>query len=97
MPNRFVDLLKRDDQLSHSNDNIVVDYRKGLREIPSVAIQHCYREANRCADDLARQGAYLSQDFVVFLEPPSKVSLLLNLDSTEILYGHSIAVAVSFA
>ena len=34
-----------------------------------VRIQHCYREANKCDGALARGGALLSQDFVVFLEP----------------------------
>ena len=45
-----------------------------------VKIQHCYREANKCANALARKGALLSQDFVIFLEPPADVSLLLSLD-----------------
>ena len=34
-----------------------------------VQVQHCYREANICADALARRGALLPQDFVVFLDP----------------------------
>ena len=50
----IVDLLKKDDQACNSNDNLVVDCKKGLREIPMVVIQHCYREANRCADAFAR-------------------------------------------
>lgn len=53
-------------------------------------------KANRCADALARRGAVLSQDFVVFLDPSPEVSLFLNLDSAETLYERSIAVVVSF-
>ena len=34
-----------------------------------VQIQHCYHEVNKCVDPLARRGALLSQDFVVFLDP----------------------------
>ena len=49
----IVDLLKKNDQACNSNDNLVADCRKGLREIPMVVIQHCYREANRCADAFA--------------------------------------------
>ena len=45
-----------------------------------VKIQHCYREANKCADALVRRGALLSQDFAIFLEPSTDVSLLLSLD-----------------
>ena len=60
-----------------------------------VVIQHCYREANRCVDALARRGAVLSQDFVVFLDPPQEVTLFLNLDSTNTLYDRSFATSVS--
>ena len=45
-----------------------------------VQIQHCYREANKCADTLARRGALLPQDFVIFLEPPTEVLFLLSLN-----------------
>ena len=34
-------------------------------ENPLVQIYHCYREASRCADVLAKRGALLPQDFVV--------------------------------
>ena len=39
--------------------------KTGLKENPLVQIYHCYREASRCADVLAKRGALLSQDFVV--------------------------------
>ena len=70
-------------ELYHPNgiDVLVVDCRKFLKDIPLVRIKHCYREANKCADALARRGALLSQDFIIFLDPPSDVALLLSLDS----------------
>ena len=55
-----------------------------------VQVQHCYREANICADALARRGALLPQDFVVFLDPPMEVSLLLSLDSAGVAYDRCI-------
>ena len=45
-----------------------------------VQIQHCYQEANKCADTLARRGVLLPQDFVIFLKPPAEVLFLLSLD-----------------
>ena len=45
-----------------------------------VQIQHCYRKTNKCADTLARRGALLPQDFVIFLELPAEVLFLLSLD-----------------
>lgn len=35
---------------------------------------------------LARRGALLNDDFVLFLTPPSKVLLLVNLDNSRVTY-----------
>ena len=91
-----VDLLSKDERLESGNDTILLDYRKGLGDIPMVRIQHCYREANKCADALARRGAWLSQDFVIFLDPPLDVSLLLSLDAIRTLYDHNVSAADHF-
>ena len=55
-----VDLMKK--EMDHPNgiDVLVVDCRKFLKDIPLVRIKHCYKEANKCADALARRGALLS-------------------------------------
>ena len=65
-----VDLLKKEIGNPNGNDAFVADCREGLKEIPLVRVHNHYREANKCADALARKGALLSQDFVVFVEPP---------------------------
>ena len=36
-----------------------------------------FREANRCADALAKLGANMEDDFVVFASPPSVIASLL--------------------
>ena len=68
----------------------MADCRKFLKDIPQVRIRHCYREANKCADALARRGALLSQEFIIFLAPPSNVTLLLSLDSAGMLYNRFV-------
>ena len=68
--------LQKEDCNQNSIDALVSDCKSGLREIPLVQIHHCYCEANKCADALARRGALLSQDFVVFLDPPADVAFL---------------------
>ena len=73
-------------------DVILGDCKAGLRDILVVKIQHCYRQANKCADALARRGALLPQDFVVFLEPPVDVSLLLSLDATGVAFDQIVNV-----
>ena len=85
-----VDLLKKEVGNPNGNDAFVADCREGLKEIPLVRVQNCYREANKCVDALARKGALLSQDFVVFVEPSSNVSLLRSFDSVGTMYDHHV-------
>ena len=54
-------------------------------------VQHCYKEANKCADALARRGAFLPQDSVIFQEPPTEVSFLLSFDSADVLYDRTVS------
>ena len=77
----IVDLLQKTDGHQNCIDALVSDCKTELGNIPRVQINHCYREANKCADALARRGALFSQDFVIFLDPPAEVSLLFSLDS----------------
>ncbi|KAK9984436.1 hypothetical protein SO802_033961 [Lithocarpus litseifolius] len=85
-----VDLLKKDMEKSNSIDVLVADCKEGLKEIPMVRIQHCYREANKCTDALAHRGALMDQDFTIFLNPPSDVVFLLSLDSAGTLYDRLV-------
>ena len=79
-------------ELDHPNgiDVLVADCRKFLTDIHLVRIRHCYRKANKCADALARRGALLSQDFIIFLAPLSYVTLLLSLDSVGMMYDRIV-------
>ena len=36
-----VDLLKKDGDISNGNDNIVTDFKEGLKKIPMVRILYC--------------------------------------------------------
>ena len=56
----IVDLLQKEEGHLNSIGALVSDCKAGLKEIPMVKIQHCYREANKCANTLARRGAFLS-------------------------------------
>ena len=85
-----VELLKKDVENPNGISVLVADCRERLKEIPMVRIQHC-REANKCADALARRGVTLKQDFTIFIDPPSDVAFLLNLDSTSTCYFRDVA------
>ena len=86
-----VHLLKKDVENPNGVGILVANCREGMKEIYLVRIQHCYRETNKCADALARKGATLTQDFIIFMEPPSDVAFLLNLDSAGMVYFRDVA------
>ena len=64
-----IDLLEKDGDYPNENDIIVADCREGLKKFSSVKIQHCFREANKCADALARRGLFSLQILLFFLNP----------------------------
>ncbi|KAL0001759.1 hypothetical protein SO802_015540 [Lithocarpus litseifolius] len=87
-----VDLLKKDIENSNSIDVLVADCKEGLKEIPMVRIQHCYMEANKCADALASSlGSAHGPGLYYFLNPPSDVVILLSLDTAGTLYDRFVA------
>ncbi|KAK9999219.1 hypothetical protein SO802_018822 [Lithocarpus litseifolius] len=74
---------------SSSNLNLsplIVDCRTLLSRIPQVKLNHCYREANQCADALAKKGSVYQQDFMIFDSPPVDISMLLYYDSISMYY-----------
>ena len=62
---------------------LVDDCRELLRQIPQTKISHCYREANFCADALAKLGTNLAQeDCILFDIPPFVLLPLLDFDQS---------------
>ena len=59
---------------------LLTDCRNLVREIPNKQIVHIYREANQCADALAKLGASSLDSFVIFLYPPPLVESILAAD-----------------
>ena len=56
------------------------DCRLLISWIPQFHLRHCYREANRCADGLARLGGLQATDFVMFMCPLVDFVKLLDSD-----------------
>ena len=59
---------------------------------PKTWIEHVYKEANQCADALAKLGAEFSAMFIYFDLPPNVVVNLLTLDRTATSCNRLIAV-----
>ena len=60
---------------------LVDDCRHLLSQLPQVRFKHCFREANRCADFLARLGSNQAIDFHVLSSPPVDIMDLLMADA----------------
>ena len=60
--------------------SIVSYYRCLLQKFEGVSIKHIYKEANMCADLLAKAGCDQLEDFVLFCTPPAHVLEVLRFD-----------------
>ena len=61
---------------------LLTDCKNLLSEIPNKQIVHIYREANQCADALAKMGACSVGSFVNFLYPQPMVESIIASDKT---------------
>ena len=52
-----------------------------MEQMPRVKIRHCFREANWCADFLAKKGVVQDQAFRIYDDPPVDMSIILYYDS----------------
>ena len=59
----------------------ILDYCRQLAsQIPQICFSHCNREANKCADFMARKGTHQNEDFCLFENPPVGLNDLLAFD-----------------
>ena len=75
---------------------LLCDCRCLLRRFPQVQVKHVYREANRCADTLARWGYLMDDAFVVF-NPPSSTDVLclINSDLAGMYINRSVSAGLT--
>jgi len=63
-----------------SISSILEDCKLLVSQIPQTRIKHYYREANRCADRLARKGVELNESLVVYDNPPLDILNVVEAD-----------------
>ena len=73
-------ILMNNEVVNVMMEPLLFDCRNLLKQIPNKRVIHFYREANQCADALAKLGAHSGTHFVVFCNPPSVVETLLAYD-----------------
>ncbi|KAL0012520.1 hypothetical protein SO802_007628 [Lithocarpus litseifolius] len=69
---------------------IVEDCRQLISQLGQVRIGHCYREANYCADFLARKGAFQDCCFCVYQDPHVDLLDLISADKEGVFCTRAI-------
>ena len=69
---------------------LLTDCRNLLSEILNKQIFHIYREANQCADALAKLGASNVDSFIIFLYPPPVVESIITSNKASLRYNRLI-------
>ncbi|XP_050263906.1 uncharacterized protein LOC126708133 [Quercus robur] len=67
-----------------ANFAVVNNCKRLISLLPQAKVTHCYREANQCADGLARLGTQQDADILFYNSPPPSLLYCFLLD----LYGH---------
>lgn len=73
-------------------DPLLSDCRDLLREFSNPVVKHVFREANQCADAMAKLGLNLDVSFITFVNPPPVVVNLLAFDKAELYCNRLICV-----
>lgn len=75
-----VDMLTNPQYDNMAIHAILEDCKFLVAKIPQTRIKHCYREANRCADMLARKGTELNGSLAIFANPPLDILNVVEAD-----------------
>ena len=68
----IVDLINSRHSSNTAYSSLLFDCRLLLEMIPHTKVKHVFREANKCADTLARKGCHAHEEFVIFDGPDRK-------------------------
>ena len=69
----IVDVLQNTGYVNNVISPILDDCRHLISLFQNVRIKHCFRQANQCADGLARMSFSLNADFLIFDSPPMDI------------------------
>ena len=93
----IVDIFQNSDYENGVVSPILEDCRQLMGRFQRIQFKHCFRQANRCADRLARMAADRNLDFISFESPPVDLVNVLEEDSngmymTRLCLDHVVAV-----
>ena len=91
----LVDAFSNQSKTNTVNSSLMEDCRQLASQIPQVSFRHAYREANMCADQLAKLGASMENDFAVFPCPPVRIVPFVEADCRGQFVNRLCPVSVS--
>ena len=65
-------------------EHLLDDWRTLLKKFHKSIVQHIFKEANQCADALAKFGVTLSFDYINFVNSLTMVEDLLTFNKAEL-------------
>ena len=74
----IVELLKSNSISNRGYSPFLHDCRMLLGQLQQVRVTHVFREANKCADFLAKRGCCMQADFVIFYPSAEFLPLLYS-------------------
>lgn len=88
-----IQLLNDHEMANHPLGNILLDCRSArslMEAFEVVTIKHVYREANWCADALAKDAPVLVGDYYVYLYFPSCMTDVFRADLSGVVYPRAV-------
>ena len=76
----IVDVLTKPDYANNIISHILNDCKQMLTQFQQVQIRHCFRQANCCANMMARKGAEQQLDYCAFSSPRVDVLEIFGKD-----------------
>ena len=93
----MVDLVLSNSVTNKDYYSLLNDCRYLLSRFQQTRVNHTYREANRAADGLAKEGCMQQEDFVILFNPPTPdIVALVNEDATGLYYVRRVANTLPF-
>ena len=78
--------------------SLLADCRSFMGKFLHCKVQHVFREANRVADALAKQGCVMQEDFVVFdISPSDEISFFVYSDVNGEIFCRLIATNLAIS
>ena len=83
----IVDVIKNSAYVNQIISPILDDCRQLMTGFQQVQLKHCYCEANRCMDMMARIGANQELEYVLFSSPPVDLAKALEDDCNGVFFN----------